>query len=131
VSYVEDYKLIYQYVRLKFTCRSKTFLGTAANVDPLFFNIDEKNRTADTVVVFEDDYKNWNNYDFDSFYSTLSSAELCSIIYSCLKQDMQAVIEAATKSNIGYIYGTDRQMNNPFDSLPTYFDDLILYLASN
>ena len=130
-SYVEDYKIIYQYVRSKFSCKSKTFLSTGTNVDPSFFHIDEKNRTADTVVIFDDDYKNWNTFVFAPFYSNLASSELCAIIYSCTKQDMVQVIETAAKNNIGFIYVTDRQMNNPFDSLPTYYDDLILYLATN
>ena len=126
----EEYKKVYQYVRKKFGCKSKTFLGVGMNVDSSFFNIDEKNRTGDTIAIFEDDYNNWLNFEFAPYYNSLAPQELCAIIHSCPQADMQQAINSAISNNIGFLYVTDRQMNNPFDLLPTYFDNLILYLAS-
>jgi hypothetical protein len=126
---IDYYKQIYNYTRKQFGCKSKTFTGVGTNVDEVFFG-DDKNRTADTIVIFEDDYDNWVNFKFSSYTKSRAESELCAIIHSCPKENMKDAVDIAVNNNIGFIYVTDRQMNNPFDALPTYFEDLILYMTS-
>ena len=60
-----------------------------------------------------------------------SASRIC-LIYHTSKTttDMQAAVTKGKKSNAGYMYITDDEMPNPYDTLPTYYQQEVAALAA-
>ena len=72
---------------------------------------------SDSVVVYEDRVK-YYDYNVCKDYPDKSAV----IIYGANRNDMKNIIK---NSNCKYYYITDDNLPNPYDSLPSYFDEEI------
>ncbi len=106
---INDYQY---YEEIFFYIKSKGDFFTVLNVgsypNESYFNI------ADNIVVYEGDVNNLNISVCDS-YSNKSSI----IVYNGTETDMENIIK---NSNCNYVYITDDNLPNPYDTLPTYID---------
>ncbi len=106
---INDYQY---YEEIFFYIKSKGNFFTVLNVgsypNESYFNI------ADNIIVYEGDIINLNTYVCDS-YPNKSSI----IVYNGTETDMKNIIK---NSNCNYVYITDDNLPNPYDTLPTYID---------
>lgn len=131
LSLLEYYKEIYNYTHSKFGCTSKIFTNPGIILDEQFFG-DEKNRSTDTAVIFDDRFDKWDTFEVDGFIKNRSPSEFAVWIHTCPTEEyMYKAIRKAANDKIEYIYVTDRIMNNPFNALPTYFEKIVEYVAIN
>ncbi|RUM59307.1 MAG: hypothetical protein DSY59_04725, partial [Persephonella sp.] len=106
---INDYQY---YEEIFFYIKSKGDFLTVLNVgsypNESYFNI------ADNIVVYEGDVINLKMYVCDSYPSKSSI-----IVYNGTETDMKNIIK---NSNCNYVYITDDNLPNPYDTLPTYID---------
>ena len=106
---IDYYKDIYNYIKSK----GKYFVvlnpGTMPNT--AYFSI------ADNIVVYEGDVKNLPNEACKS-YADKSSI----IVYGADEAEMREIVSS---KHCEFMYITDDNNTNPYDSLPSYFDEEI------
>lgn len=132
ISKYSYYNELYLALRKKFGCKTKVFIAPGTSVDSIFYGptTDELTRAGDTIVLFDDDLKAFMNDQFDDYILNKADSESCALIHSCPKENMTLVVDKAISANIGFIYVTDKIINNPYDALSSYFEDLVAYIAS-
>jgi len=105
---------LYYYEELKEYIKSKgdyyIVLNPGTSPHPSYFDI------ADNIVVYEGNSTNLK--DECSSYSDKSSI----IVYNATKDEMLNIIN---KYHCRYLYITDDTLPNPYDTLPSYFDEEI------
>lgn len=124
------YSELYTYIK------SKPHLGTVitnpgTNIPESFIAAP----TADTAVVFENT-SGWAGYTPDSFLGNYSANRFAGLMLNVPTiAQMHSAIDLAVQRNVGYVYVTDDNIlpspnENPFDRLPTYWQDEVSYVAS-
>lgn len=79
-------------------------------------------------VVFEDQADRW--WTAASQNVTLNPETTSVLVYSASLQDMRAILQdICTHNTARYVYFTDDEPPNPWDSLPSYWDELLEALA--
>lgn len=69
-------------------------------------------------------------YGLDWFKSQPSS-KITNLVYAAATaDDMKAAIEKAVRNNAGYVYVTDDDLPNPWDRLPTYWEQEVATIAA-
>jgi hypothetical protein len=131
-STIAYYQKAYNHTRKLFGCHSKVVLNPGTVLPAVFMPQKPENRTADTVCVFENTYAEWEHYQPSDYQmNVLVASESAAIVHTCANTaSMENAIQLAQSRNVGFIYVTDRVMNNPYDLLPTYFNEMVLHIAS-
>ena len=121
---VEYYRKIYQYAKRRFGCKGKYITNQGTKTPEVYLT---GNRATDSAVIFESYYSpDWINYSpDDSYVANHADTEFAAIIHSCPAGDLSNAFDFAVQRNIGMIYITDDVMDNPYDSLPSYFNQLV------
>ena len=86
-------------------------------------------RVTDVICVFESNacFDTWTpaswckNYSRDNFYV---------LPYNTAASQWQSRLVRASSNNIGWIYLTDDKGGNPWDTLPSYFEDFCGYIVN-
>lgn len=77
--------------------------------------------TADVLVTFENQ-TGYSTYTPDSWTSNYSANRFAHLLYNVNNaSDMQANLALAASRNVGYLYITDDNGANPWDTLPSYW----------
>lgn len=88
-------------------------------------------RATDTGVTFESYYSDWKAYKLDTYMKSLNRSQLAVLIHTCAtKEEMKLAINQAVSANVGYVFVTDDVMDDPWDTLPSYFNEEVAYIAS-
>ncbi len=120
-SYLKRYRLLYEYARTFFPTGPVIFnYGTLPPQD--YLDIGALN------VVFEDEAAKW--WLFDPSRAFLEFETTGVLVHSASLQDMRAILqEVRAQQWAKYVYFTDDTPPNPWDSLPSYWEDLLNALA--
>jgi hypothetical protein len=92
--------------------------------------------TADIFDIFEGPNvgsatSGFNYYPYGaSWFERYPSARFSSIIYDVPASEMSAAVSRAVQLNAGNVYVTDNSGSNPYDELPSYWDQEISTLAA-
>lgn len=85
---------------------------------------------ADTAVIFEDQ-TGWSNYVADAYVTNYPARCFSALAHSCADAEaMRRNVDLAAHRNIGWIYVTDDNLPNPWDTLPPYWSALIEHVAA-
>jgi ribosomal 50S subunit-recycling heat shock protein len=87
---------------------------------------------AHSAVTFESSYAEWlQAIKPDDWSQTTVARQSALLVYDVPADALQSVVDQALQWNYGYLYFTDDGNDgNPWDSLPTYWNTLIDYLAN-
>jgi len=107
---VNYYKTLYEYIKNKGDYFVVLNPGTTPNTK--YFNV------SDLIVVFENDVSKLNKKVCENNFKKSAA-----IVYGANEEEMKMY-----KNVCGYIYFTDDSGDNPYDTLPSYFDEEIEYL---
>lgn len=83
------------------------------------------------AVIFEDFGNKWPDYNPPDFLCDYSASHFAILAHSLSATDittMQHYIDLAVTRNIGYIYLTSDVLSNPWDTLPTFWQDEVQYI---
>lgn len=126
--FLNYYKELYDFVKYNVNTSNLNFVvfnhGTNAPVEYL--------ARADVNIIFEGTYSNWVNYTPDAYITNYSSDRFASLVYSAGDvTNMQIALDLASERNIGYAFITDDSVSNPWDELPSYWNDEINYMSTS
>jgi hypothetical protein len=80
---------------------------------------------ADTAVIFEVN-QGWLAYVPAPYVSAYPPERFCALLYSVTNEaTMRQYVDLAVQRNIGYIYVTNDKGANPWDTIPSYWTDLV------
>jgi hypothetical protein len=87
---------------------------------------------ADIAVVFEDSAEVYANYTLPSWISEFPANRFAQMVYGVPEEDHDEVLATIRASNAGYVYITDDHISNgsPYNTLPTYWEDLNTTVSS-
>jgi Spherulation-specific family 4 len=88
---------------------------------------------ADTIVLFENKQKNWENYHPPAYISKYSPQRFATLVHTSPNRKLMKVsLDRAAKSQFGYVYvtndSTDTVNHNPWDTLPIYWQAEVNYI---
>ena len=109
---INYYKNLYDYIKSK--GNYYIVLNPGVYPDEEYFNI------ADSIVVFEDEF-----YKLDSDVCKKNSDKSSLIVYDANESEMEDIIKNYKCKNV---YVTDDNLPNPYDTVPSYFDEEIKLL---
>jgi len=85
---------------------------------------------ADVLTVFEGDGVNYPGYTPSSWNFNYDRSHFANVIYNVSTAAvMQSDVALAAARNAGYVYVTDDNLPNPYDSLPSYWDQEVSKIA--
>lgn len=78
---------------------------------------------GDILITFEGDYVTYLGTQFPSWVNSYSPSRFYNIVYDVPDQpSMMNVMTDAANNHVGYIYATNDNLPNPYDTLPSYLD---------
>ncbi len=99
------------------------------NTDPGY--LAPKTQGADTLVTYENDAKFYQSTNPASWVNGYSPDHFANVLYNeSSVSAMNADIELAAQRNVGYVYVTDRALPNPYDVLPSYWNQEVAAIQS-
>ena len=81
--------------------------------------------TVDTVIIYEDTQANFKSYKQDAWNLRYDASRFGMLFYNATEADMNSLGATIDTMHVGSRYCTNDKLNNPWDSLPVYFDALI------
>jgi Spherulation-specific family 4 len=133
---ISYYQQIYRYVKTR-AIQSSLPLASSYNV---IINpgvaVDEgylSHQVADTIVIFENYQKVWENYRPPAYVKKYARQHFAALIHTNTDRKlMKSTLDRAVKSKFGYVYitndSTDTTNRNPWDTLPTYWQAEVNYI---
>jgi hypothetical protein len=82
---------------------------------------------ADVIIVFEGKFSEWINYAPDSYMVNYAPNRFSYLVHSTMggRGEMENAIDLGAKRNILYGFVTDDLLPNPWDNLPSFWDEEI------
>jgi hypothetical protein len=118
---------LYQYIKSK---QSSSIIAGNPGTDTVeTYLTNQGNRVTDILCIFETNavFLSWqpplwcSNYTSDNF---------CTLPFGTPVAVYQSYVDHAASKNIGWVYCTDDDLPNPWDTLPTYFGELCDYVMT-
>ncbi len=105
-------------------------LGKMVMLNPGVYPDEGYMAVGDIVVVFESDFNNYRNAAPPSWIYNYPPNRFYHIVYeTATATDMQQAVLWSRQWNAGYLFVTDDVLDNPFDTLPTYWSSEISLLG--
>jgi len=105
----------------------RTFINPGTGPDECFFS----QTNCDTGVIFEGDSSDWPTYIAPSYVPDYPSERFAAIVHNVPNSGtMKIDINLAVVRDIGYVYGTDDTLTNPYDELPSFWQTEIDFIES-
>jgi Spherulation-specific family 4 len=133
---ISYYQQIYRYIKHR-SSQGKSpkassynvIINPGVDVDEGYFS----QPVADTIVIFENYHKAWDNYRPPAYVKKYSSQHFAALIHTTTDRKlMKSTIDRAVKSKFGYVYvtsdSTDTTNRNPWDTLPGYWQAEVNYI---
>jgi len=77
--------------------------------------------------IFEDEFSNFNGWSFQGGGSSRDSLVL---VHNTSNDNWQAALEQIEQEGIGWLYVTSDKLPNPWDTLPSYFSDMVKRISN-
>ena len=87
--------------------------------------------TADVLVTFEDTARAYASYLPDAWTASYDADRLAHIIHTAEGSELSSLLDAVAQNNASWVYVTDDVMGNPYDVLPTYWDQEVAAVAAH
>lgn len=84
---------------------------------------------TDTSVIFEDG-EGWTTYVPDAYVARYPARCFATLLHDiATAESMRTNVDLAVRRNVGWIYVTDDTLDDPWDTLPSYWAELVDYVA--
>ena len=85
---------------------------------------------GDVAVIFEDVGSAWPGHGVDGYVAGYPAQRFAMLAHTTANSAaMRQAVDLALARNVGYVYVTNDGLDNPWDSLPTYWSELLVYVA--
>jgi hypothetical protein len=117
-AHIQFYQSIYNYVKgLKSTYSVMANPGT--NIPELYASLP----TADQFVVFESNYKDYQQYQPASWQANYPKSRFVHMVLNTTAAQMPSVMQYAKTHGAGSVFVTSLNGANPYSALPAYWND--------
>ena len=121
-SHLTYYQNIYNYAKNLSTTSGQAFrvIGNpGTNTSVSYFNLP----TADALLIYEGTKRNYKNFFIPDWLSSQPEQHIGHLVYQTRNaRAMRNTIRKAVRRHAGLIYVTNDQFPNPWDSLPSYWE---------
>jgi hypothetical protein len=92
--------------------------------------VDAQRSIADTVITFEQTYAHWMKASSPPpWVYTLTASRFALLVHTAPDVSaMKRAIDLGSSRHYGYVYITDDRGANPWDALPSYWQDMVHYI---
>lgn len=85
---------------------------------------------TDTAVIYEDG-TGWSSYAPDGYVARYPPTRFAALIHNTASAEtMRTNVDLAVRRNIGYVYVTNDGLPDPWDTLPSYWNELVDYVSA-
>lgn len=120
------YGELYDYIRSKPNFNT-VVLNPGTNINEQYVS----RPAGDISIIFESYSTEWPGYDPDSYVSAYPAERFAMLVHTTSDVNtMKSHVDLALTRHIGYVYVTNDIMDNPWDTLPSYWTEFVDYLAS-
>ncbi len=123
------YKQVYQHIKSR-SPRYQVILNPGTDIAESYV----REPVADVLVIFENYQKVWANYQPPAYIKNYTSEHFAALVHTVPTdgRSIKSTLDRAAKHKFGYIYitndSTDTANNNPWDSLPSYWQAQVSYI---
>lgn len=96
------------------------------NTDPAYLT----QPAADSLVIFEDTSANYATFSPSAWVNGYSPDHFGNIIHTAGIQDLSTDLNLAVARNAALVFVTDATLPNPYDQLPSYWDQEVALIAA-
>ena len=121
------YSQLYNYIKQKDSTALVVTNPGANTIESYLFN--NGVRIADVICVFEDN-SGFGTWIPSSWYTKYNRDNFYVIPYNITSGDFVSVVNRADSLNMGWIYCTNDNLPNPYDTLPPYFEAFCHYIVT-
>lgn len=118
-SYATYYKPLYDYIKHK-VANAEVILNPGTNTSECYIS------ASDIIVNFDDTYSNYLKWSPVPWVANYSASRFWQVIYSASPANMPQVVTLSKQRSAGWVYITDQGGDNPFASLPSYWNSELL-----
>jgi hypothetical protein len=125
--YKDFYAQLAAYIRTK-TKLTWVVLNPGVPTAPVY--VDTQHSIADTVVTFEQTYAHWIKASGPPDWTyALTASRFALLVHTAPDiSAMKRAIDLGTMRHYGYVYITNDMGANPWDTLPSYWQDMVHYI---
>jgi hypothetical protein len=125
--YKDFYAQLAAYIRTK-TKLKWVVLNPGVPTAPVY--VDTQHSIADTVVTFEQTYAHWIKASGPPDWTyALTASRFALLVHTAPDiSAMKRAIDLGTMRHYGYVYITNDMGANPWDTLPSYWQDMVHYI---
>jgi hypothetical protein len=87
-------------------------------------------RPASDVACLYEGHEHWDRFTPPAWTKDLKPDRIAALAYQVSAADMPKVLRQAHDRHLGWIYVTDDKRNNPWDQLPSYWEEEVKELAN-
>lgn len=126
-SKVGYYSEIYNYIKQTYGNDKLVVLNPGTNTIEEYMNV------SDIIITFEDDYQNYLSWTPSGWENKYSPERFWHLIINTSSANLKTAIDLSKERKIGWIYVTDDNLPNPWDTLPKeeYWNQLINSVSSS
>ncbi len=120
------YRELYQFVKNSIDTSALDFVvfNHGTNIPEVYLSL------ADVNIIYEDSFKNWEKYKPNSHVANNIADGLGALVYAAMNEtDMQVAMDLVLDRNIEYAFITDDSLPNPWDELPSYWNQEVAYIS--
>jgi hypothetical protein len=115
---LDYYKQISEHIKSKGGQKSFTVLNPGVYPDEGY------TKYSDVILTFEGTYQSYQTLPIPSWSNNYDKNKFMHLIYNTAgTTNMDKVITLASNRNVGYLYVTNDNIPNPWDTLPSYFQE--------
>jgi hypothetical protein len=86
--------------------------------------------SSDIIVTFEDEYDKYIGWQPDGWETRYGPDRFWHLVINTPSSSLPQAISLSKSRNVGWIYVTDDNGGNPWDSLPSYWDQLLTFAGA-
>ena len=87
-------------------------------------------KVADSFCTYESPQTDYHSYEEESYHNKYPASTYIHIVYGATADQMTTDVKFMVSKKIGGLYISNDVLPNPYDTLPSYWDQLVSTVAS-
>ncbi|MBN3723390.1 spherulation-specific family 4 protein [Burkholderia sp. Ac-20379] len=124
-AHVQYYQSLYNYIK-GLSPNYQVVNNPGSNIPEIYASLP----VADRFVVYEDKQANYAKYSAASWQANYSASRFIHIVYNATSAQMSSDLQFAVTNGASGVYVTSLKLPNPYNGLPTYWDQEVSGVAA-
>ncbi|WP_414448402.1 spherulation-specific family 4 protein [Burkholderia sp. 22PA0099] len=124
-AHVQYYQSLYNYIK-GLSPNFQVVNNPGTNIPEIYASLP----VADRFVVYEDKQTNYAKYKAAAWQANYAASRFIHIVYNATATQMSSALQFAVTNGAGGVYMTSLKLPNPYNGLPTYWDQEVSGVAA-